>query len=98
VHYAAEAAAWRKEQGITAVEVPPRERVFKVCAGCHDLDREKSAPSIREIQRLYAGNPQKIVAWAKAPGRKRTSFPPMPPFAHLPEADLQAVAEYILGM
>jgi cytochrome c len=91
-----QAAAWRKKQGITLAKVPRGERTFQVCAGCHALDREKGAPTVREIQRIYAGNPTGIVAWAKSPGRKRTKFAAMPPFAHVPEADLKATAEYML--
>jgi len=90
------AATWRKEQGITLANVPRGERTFQFCAGCHALDREKAAPSIREIQKIYAGNPAGIVAWSKAPGRKRTKFAPMPSFAHVAEADLKAAAEYML--
>ena len=96
--YAVRDAAWRKDQGLAVVEIPRGERAFQVCAGCHALDRDRSGPSIREIQQLYAGNATGIVAWSKAPGRKRTAFAPMPPFAHLPEADLRAAAEYMLGM
>jgi len=98
MQFAVRDAAWRKEQGITAVEIPRGERVFQICAGCHALDRERSGPSVREIQRLYANNAAGIVTWAKAPGRKRTSFAPMPPFAHLPPADLQAAAAHMLEM
>ncbi len=91
-------AAWRKEQGITEVQLPRGQRAFQVCAGCHALDAERSAPSVREIQRLYADNAAGIVTWAKAPGRKRTNFAPMPAFAHLPEGDLRAAAEFMLEM
>ena len=96
--YAVQGATWRKEQGITLVKLSPGERVFQVCAGCHALDLEKAAPSVREIQGIYAGNPEGIVTWAKSPGRKRTKFTPMPPFGHLPESDLKAAAEYMLQL
>jgi len=98
MHYAVREAAWRKEQGITEVQLPRGQRAFQVCAGCHALDAERSAPSVREIQRLYADNAAGIVTWAKAPGRKRTNFAPMPAFAHLPEGDLRAAAEFMLEM
>jgi cytochrome c len=93
-----QAAAWRKEQGISLVKAARGEKAFQVCAACHVLDREKAAPSIREIQQIYAGNPAGIVAWSKSPGRKRTQFAPMPPLSHMPEADLQAAAEYMLKL
>lgn len=98
MQYAVREAAWRKERGITEVQLPRGQRAFQVCAGCHALDAERSAPSVREIQRQYAGNAAGIVTWAKAPGRKRTKFAPMPPFAHLPEGDLRAAAEFMLEM
>jgi len=91
-----QAAAWRKEQGVSLVKVSRGERIFQICAGCHALDREKGAPTAREIQRIYAGNPAGIVTWSKSPGRKRTKFAPMPPPSHMPEADLRAAAEYLL--
>jgi cytochrome c len=91
-------AAWRQGQGITLVETSRGERVFQVCTGCHALDREKAGPSVVEIQRIYADNPAGIVSWAKSPGKKRTKFAPMPAFAHLPETDLHAVAEYMLAV
>jgi cytochrome c len=96
MRYAVDAATWRKEQGIVLTELSRGERVFGICVSCHAWDRVKSAPSIREIQHLYADNQAGIVAWAKAPGRKRTQFAPMPSFAHLPDADLQAAAEFML--
>lgn len=98
LRYAARDAEWRKSQGITEVQLPRGQRAFQVCAGCHALDAERSAPSIRELQRLYAGKAGEIVKWAKAPGRKRKNFAPMPAFGHLPEADLRAAAEYMLEM
>ncbi len=98
MHYAVREAAWRKEQGIAEVQVPRGQRAFQVCAGCHALDAERTEPSVREIQRLYAGNAAGIATWAKAPGRKWTNFAPMPAFAHLPEGDLRAAAEFMLEM
>ena len=47
---------------------------------------------------FLAGFIYRIVTWAKAPGRKRTNFAPMPAFAHLPEGDLRAAAEFMLEM
>jgi cytochrome c len=96
--YKLQGATWRKEQGLALVEMSRGERVFQVCTGCHALDSEKAGPSVREIQRIYPENAAGIVAWAKSPGKKRTKFAPMPAFAHLPETDLQAVAEHMLAI
>jgi cytochrome c len=43
-------------------------------------------------------NPEGIVAWAKAPGKKRPELPQMPPFAHLGEANLRKLADMMLEM
>lgn len=91
-------AQWRKDHGIILEPRPAGERLFQVCAGCHSLDQEKAGPAVREIQELYADNLAGIVKWAKAPGRKRTKFSPMPPFGHLSDGDLQAVARYMLQL
>jgi cytochrome c len=72
------------------------EKVFVNCAACHAVDRVLAAPSLKEIYAVYADNPKGIVEWAKAPGRKRTEFAPMPSFAHLGDEKLNLVADYIL--
>ncbi len=94
----AKAAQLRAELGI---ELKPAagslgERVFNnVCAACHQEDRVMVGPSLREIRQIYAGNPAGIVQWTRAPGKKRDGFPQMPAF-RLPEAQLTAVADYML--
>ena len=65
------------------------------CASCHALDKRLVGPPLVEAARSYAGNPGGIAAWALAPGRKRTDYPPMPP-QDLPRDDLLQIAEYIL--
>jgi len=77
---------------------PTGEKVFRNCAACHALDRVLAAPSVMEIASVYQGNPEGIVEWAKAPGRKRQEFAPMPSFAHLGDEQLSLVAEYMLEM
>lgn len=72
------------------------EKVFRNCAACHAVDRVLAAPSLIEISSVYKDNPDGIVSWAKAPGRKRPEFGPMPSFAHLGEDQLRLVAEYML--
>lgn len=72
------------------------ERVFLNCAACHAVDRVLAGPSLEEIYFLYDGDPKGIADWAKAPGRKRTEFAPMPAFAHLGDEKLRLVADYIL--
>lgn len=75
----------------------PGETVFlQNCAACHAVDKKLVGPSLAEIAPLYANNAKGIVAWAKAPGKKRTDFPQMPAFAHLSQKELEAVALYML--
>jgi cytochrome c len=66
------------------------------CAACHAPNVKLVGPPLTEIAKLYAGNPDGIVAWATAPGKKRPDFPPMPPMAHLGSANLHKVAEFML--
>ncbi len=94
------ATQMRLDAGLSAGEAlgggPTGEKVFRNCAACHALDRVLAAPSLVEIQSIYADNPSGIVQWAKAPGKKRAEFAPMPSFAHLGDEQLLLVAEYML--
>ena len=72
------------------------ERLYRTyCAACHALDTRLVGPPLKEIQPIYLGDPEGIVSWAKAPGRKREDYPPMPPM-NLPNAELQAIAAFML--
>lgn len=78
-----------------AVKQTP-EQLFATCAACHAPDQKLVGPSLREIGKDYAGNPAGIVAWAKAPGKKRPDYPQMPAFAHLGDVALKEIADYLL--
>jgi len=99
-HSIEEATQMRIEAGLGAGEALTGaltgEKIFQNCAACHAVDRVLAAPSLVEIGSVYSGNPEGIVNWAKAPGRKRPEFAPMPSFAHLGEDQLRLVAEYML--
>ncbi len=96
--YAAAAAQWRAEHGVVQEKLPLGERVFRdSCSSCHALDHVLVGPPIREIAQIYKGNPAGIVAWAKAPGKKRAGFPAMPAL-NFTNKQFQAVAEYMLAM
>jgi cytochrome c len=72
--------------------------VFKTyCIACHSYNQRLVGPPVIEIQKVYEGNPQGIANWAKAPGKKRPDFPPMPAIA-ASEGELLAAAEYMLKM
>ncbi len=73
------------------------EQLFMNCAACHAPKVRLVGPSLVEISEIYAGNPEGIVTWAKAPGKKRPELPPMPPFAHLGDEKLLKIAGYMLA-
>jgi cytochrome c len=96
--YRAAAAQWRASRGIVTETLPLGQRVFRdSCSSCHMLERVLVGPSIREIAEIYTGDPDGIVRWTKAPGRKRTEFPAMPAFS-FPDAHLRAAAEHMLEL
>lgn len=72
------------------------EQLFMNCAACHAPNTRLVGPPLTEIAQIYANNPDGIVTWAKAPGKKRPDMPPMPPFSHLSDADLRKIAELML--
>lgn len=73
------------------------QKLFQSCAGCHAKDTRLVGPSLTEIAKIYEGNAAGIVAWARAPGKKRADYPQMPPMP-LPDEDLKAIAEYMLSI
>lgn len=70
--------------------------LFANCAVCHAVDHVLVGPPIQEIARIYKGNPDGIVAWARNPGKKRLNFPQMPNMGHLGDDNLRKIAEYML--
>lgn len=82
--------------GLGGAPVPPGEAVFKkVCAACHAGRSRLVGPPITLIQSTYKNDPKGIVVWAKSPYKKLKGYPPMPP-QHLPEDQLEAVAQFLL--
>jgi cytochrome c len=96
-HYASSLAAWNQANPPSDEAEETPEQLFATCAACHAPDSKLVGPSLREIATIYAGNPDGIVTWATAPGKKRPDFPPMPPFAHLGPDKLRVISEYILA-
>ena len=66
------------------------------CAACHLPDQMVVGPSLIEITKLYDKKPKEFVAWAIKPLKKRNGVIEMPSMAHLGEANLLAVHEYML--
>ena len=66
------------------------------CAACHLPDQMVVGPSLIEITKLYDKKPKEFVAWSIKPVKKRNGVIEMPSMAHLGEANLLAVHEYML--
>ncbi len=97
--YMAEAAQARTAKAIAPSPTSDDQgaRVFNTyCSGCHREGERLVGPPMREVRELYKGRPDGIVAWTKAPGKRRSDYPNMPPMV-LAEGDLRAVAAYILA-
>lgn len=83
--------------GDALTAAPSGKKLFaQTCAACHAVEKATSAPSLVEIHSLFKDNPAGIVSWAKAPGKKRAQYGPMPPMAHLGDDNLALIAAYML--
>jgi len=94
----AQAAAWRARRGerLESADLPVGLRTYRdTCSACHARDHVLVGPPLTEIAGLYRDNPLGIVAWTRAPVRKRPGFPAMPAF-QLPADRLEAVARYMI--
>lgn len=67
------------------------------CAACHLPDQMVVGPSLIEISKLYAKKPKEFIRWATKPEKKRNGVIEMPSMAHLGEAKLLAIREYMLS-
>lgn len=68
------------------------------CSGCHQLDQQLVGPPIKEMKQIYEKDEAKLIAWIKAPGRKRMELMQMPGFPQIPDEDLKEIAKYILSV
>ncbi len=85
-----------KPQQVSAADLG--KNTFKAyCIACHAHGKRLVGPPITEIQEIYKSNPQGIAAWAKAPGKKRADYPPMPAIP-ASDAELNAVGNFMLEM
>lgn len=95
--YAAALAEFNKNHAqAAALVVEDGAQLFINCAACHARDTRLVGPPLTEIAQIYKGDPAGIVAWAKAPGKKRPELPQMPAFGHLGEDKLRLIADYML--
>ena len=61
----------------------------------HAVNERRVGPPLTEIVDIYTGNPDGLIAWVKAPGKKRAGYPEMPPIS-MQESQYRAVADYVL--
>ena len=95
--YESSLAAWNAANPPSDQPAETPEQLFATCAACHAPDTKLVGPPLREIATIYAGNPDGIVTWSMAPGKKRPDFPPMPSFSHLGPEKLRVIANFILA-
>lgn len=70
------------------------------CSACHAVDKKLVGPSFADVAKKYAGKADAAPALAtsiKAGGAGKWGPVPMPAQAAVPDADLQALATWILG-
>lgn len=97
--YDSEQAAFEQERGVQHGPAggDRGRRLFQnTCAACHGIDKRIVGPPLTEIAAIYAGRPEGIVAWARAPGKKRPDYPQMPSMAVVGDATLAAIADYMI--
>ena len=82
--------------------IDPSERgmiaYLGVCTGCHSYTGRLIGPPIQTIQALYMDDQEGLIAYIKAPTKKRPDFPEMPPQAYLGDETIAAVADYVMGL
>lgn len=70
------------------------------CTACHAVDRKLVGPSFAEVAKRYGGQKdaaRTLAASIKAGGAGKWGPVPMPSQAQLSDADLNALASWILG-
>lgn len=71
--------------------------VFKAsCSSCHAENTKLVGPPVTEMKTIYNNKKSDLIAWIKAPGKKRADAPQMPGFPQLTEKELNALSEFIL--
>ncbi len=70
------------------------------CTACHAVDKKLVGPAYADVAKKYAGQKdaaKTLAASIKAGGSGKWGPVPMPPQAQLSDADLTALATWILG-
>lgn len=70
------------------------------CMACHAVDRKLVGPSYQEIAKKYRGDaqaPDTLTAKVKKGGAGVWGPIPMPPHAHVSDADIKSMVKWILA-
>jgi cytochrome c len=71
------------------------------CLACHTVDKKLVGPSYKEIAEKYRNDKAaqaSLVKKVKAGGKGVWGDIPMPPNAHVKDADIQAMVQWILSL
>jgi len=88
---------------LSAVNAAASEKLAQSngCMTCHAMDRKAIGPSYKEIADKYRndkGAEAKLVQKVKTGGSGVWGPAPMPPNAHVKEADIKAMVQWILAL
>ncbi|MBD9355166.1 c-type cytochrome [Methylomonas albis] len=89
-------AEFSKNNRVAANEPSGAADFKQYCSACHHPELPTVGPALQEIKDAYAGNPEGIAAWTKAPGKKRPDSMRMPGFPQLSDQQLMDIANYML--
>jgi cytochrome c len=97
----AAAAAAMIATGAEAADAKAAEALAKNsgCLACHTTDKKLVGPSYKEIADRYRkdkGAPASLAQKVKAGGKGTWGDIPMPPNAHVKDADIKTMVEWIL--
>jgi len=77
----------------------PAPQAFETnCKACHMTDRALVGPHFVHIQEHYPlSKRSEFLEWCRNPGKRNPNMPQMPSMAHIPEAELIEIHNYILN-
>lgn len=84
---------------ITSVIDPKALLSDNACLGCHAMTQKIVGPAYHDVAERYRKNPkalETVMANIKAGGANKWSTVPMPPFPALTDAELKALAQFVL--
>ena len=99
----AAAASVTLAAGAQAADAKAAEALAKSsgCLACHTVDKKLVGPSYQEIAKRYRkdkGAAANLAQKVKAGGKGTWGDIPMPPNAHVKDADIRAIVQWILSL